>query len=272
MVKLRTNCRRHSAISSLLANRVPETKGRNIYQRYSLQKFPQNKAIEKIWINEDRYRKDPRNQIIISTETNHKPRRTWQSDDTFNIGTNFILVDESATHLKETRPTSCQIFQDWFLSTANVALTQVLGSRWAAKLPANASAAILEWNAWVIQKWYFRVENTLGQIFSSTLNLRSISKVNQAITQVQNAHQLTEQQVQVFIYSRGKFRRITCELTSISREMEYSYWSNQPCTYFSKTNQISYDTHQETEPNYNNSILTIQRPHLRKYLSRNIPT
>ena len=264
----------HATFSYFLtSNPVPETKGRNLSQLHSLQKFSQYNAIEKNWMNEDRYRKDPRNQIIISTETNDKPRWTWQSDDTFRIGTNFILVHESFTHLKETCPTSCQEFQDWLLSTANEALTQALGSRWAANLPANASAATLEWNAsWVIQKWYFRIENTPGQIFSSTLNLRSISKVNQAITQVQNAHQLTEQQVQVFIYSRGKFRRITCELTSISREMEYSYWSNQPCTYFSKTNQISYDTHQETEPNYNNSILTIQRPHLRKYLSRNIPT
>jgi hypothetical protein len=60
----------------LTGNPVPETKGRNISQRQPLQNFSQQNAIEKIWINEDRYRKDPRNQIIISTETNHKPRRT----------------------------------------------------------------------------------------------------------------------------------------------------------------------------------------------------
>jgi hypothetical protein len=43
---------------------------------------------------------------------------------------------------------------------------------------------------------------------------------SEPITQVQNANQLTEQQVQVLIYSSGKFRRITCKLTSISREIE----------------------------------------------------
>ena len=56
----------------ITSNPVPETKGRNISQRHPLQKFSQQNAIEKIWINEDYYRKDPRNQIIISTETNHK--------------------------------------------------------------------------------------------------------------------------------------------------------------------------------------------------------
>ena len=91
-------------LSNLTSNPVPETKGRNISQSHFLQNFSQHNANKKIWTNEDRYRKDPRNQIIISTETN--PRRTWQSDDTYHI--------QSVTHLKETFPTSCQTFQDWF--------------------------------------------------------------------------------------------------------------------------------------------------------------
>ena len=40
---------------------------------------------------------------------------------------------------------------------------------------------------------------------------------SEPITQVQNANQLTEQQVQVFIYSCRKVRRITYKLNSISR-------------------------------------------------------
>jgi hypothetical protein len=39
---------------------------------------------------------------------------------------------------------------------------------------------------------------------------------------------------------------------------------NHAYYYFSKTNPINYDTYQETEPNYNNSIIIIQRLHLRK--------
>jgi hypothetical protein len=55
---------------------------------------------------------------------------------------NSILIDESVTHPKEkpALPTSCQIFQDWFLSTANVALTPALSThsvgfniRWSTK-------------------------------------------------------------------------------------------------------------------------------------------
>ena len=65
----------HATFSYFLtSNPVPETKGRNLSQLHSLQKFSQYNAIEKNWMNEDRYRKDPRNQIIISTETNDKPR------------------------------------------------------------------------------------------------------------------------------------------------------------------------------------------------------
>ena len=99
MAKLRTNYMHNSAISSIVF-RFQELK--------TLQKFPQHNAIEKIWKNKDRFRKDPRNQLIISTETNRIPRATdpGQSDDTFHIQINFILVDESVTHLKETCPTS----------------------------------------------------------------------------------------------------------------------------------------------------------------------
>ena len=243
-----------------------------MYHNYShsLQKFSQYNAIEKNWMNEDRYRKDPRNQIIISTETNDKPRWTWQSDDTFRIGTNFILVHESFTHLKETCPTSCQEFQDWLLSTANEALTQALGSRWAANLPANASAATLEWNAsWVIQKWYFRIENTSRQIFSSTLNLRPISKVNRLPrfrTPTSSPNNKCKSSFIPVASSGGSPASSPVSAEKLNNR------SNQPCIYFSKTNQISYDTHQETDTNYNNSIITIQRLHLRKYLSRNIPT
>ena len=117
-------------------------------------------------------RKDPRNQIIISTETNHIPLWTWQSDDTFQIRRNFVLVDESVTHLKETCPTSYQILQDWFLSTTNIALTQTLvGWRWAANplafLPTPPHAAImLEWYAWMTHQWCFRTENMLGKIYA----------------------------------------------------------------------------------------------------------
>jgi hypothetical protein len=65
----------HATFSYFLtSNPVPETKGRNLSQLHSLQKFSQYNAIEKNWMNEDRYRKDPRNQIIISTETNDKPQ------------------------------------------------------------------------------------------------------------------------------------------------------------------------------------------------------
>ena len=39
---------------------------------------------------------------------------------------------------------------------------------------------------------------------------------------------------------------------------------NHAYYYFSKTNPINYDTYQETEPNYNNSIITIQRLYVRK--------
>ena len=39
---------------------------------------------------------------------------------------------------------------------------------------------------------------------------------------------------------------------------------NHAYYYFSKTNPINCDTYQETEPNYNNSIIIIQRLHLRK--------
>ena len=42
-------------------------------------------------------------------------------------------------------------------------------------------------------------------------------------TQVQNANQLTEQQVQVFIYSCRKVRRMTYKLTVSAEDMEYSY-------------------------------------------------
>ena len=47
-----------------------------------------------------------------------------------------------------------------------------------------------------------------------------------------------------------------------AESMEYSYWSSQSYTY--KTNPTNYGTYQETEPNLNNSIITIQRLHLRK--------
>ena len=39
---------------------------------------------------------------------------------------------------------------------------------------------------------------------------------------------------------------------------------NHEYNYFSKTNPTYYDFYQETEPNYNNSIFTTQRLHLRK--------
>ena len=39
---------------------------------------------------------------------------------------------------------------------------------------------------------------------------------------------------------------------------------NHEYNYFSKTNPTYYDLYQETEPNYNNSIFTTQRLHLRK--------
>jgi hypothetical protein len=51
--------------------------------------------------------------------------------------------------------------------------------------------------------------------------------------------------------------------------MEYSYWSSQSYTY--KTNPTNYGTYQETEPNYNNSIITIQRLHLRKSTLQEYP-
>jgi len=47
---------------------------------------------------------------------------------------------------------------------------------------------------------------------------------------------------------------------------------NHAYSYLSKTNQINYDTYQETEPNYNNSIITIQRLHLRKSSLQEYPS
>ena len=48
---------------------------------------------------------------------------------------------------------------------------------------------------------------------------------------------------------------------------------NHEYSYPSKTNPINYGTYQETEPNYNNSTITIQRlPPEINSLSRNIPT
>ena len=173
-------------------------------------------------------RKVPRNQIIISTETNHIPRRTWQSDDISQIRTNLILVDENVTHPKETCPTPCQILQDWFFSTTNVALTQALGSRWAANPPANASAAMLEWNAWAIQKWYFRIENTPGQIFPSTSNLRPISIVNPQPRFRTPTHSPNNKCKSSFIpVSSSKGSPASSPVSA--DDMEYSYWSSQSC-------------------------------------------
>ena len=140
----------------ITSNPVPETKGRNISQRHPLQKFSQQNAIEKIWINEDYYRKDPRNQIIISTETNHKPRQTWQWDDTSHIQTNFILVDESATHLPYVVSNISRLISLNNKRNTHRILIQAFGPRWAANLPAKNDAN--EWFAWV----------TLEKIFSLT--------------------------------------------------------------------------------------------------------
>jgi len=78
---------------------VPGNKNRNISQRHSLQKFPQHNAIEKIWTNEDRFRKDPRNQLIISTETNRIPRAT----DT-TIGRHFPHSNKFHTGRRKCHP------------------------------------------------------------------------------------------------------------------------------------------------------------------------
>ena len=120
-------------------------------------------------------------------------------------------------HLKEICPTSRRIFQDLLLSKANEALTQLLGSRWAANLPANASATMLEWNAWVIQKWYFRIENTPGQFFSlqhPTFD-RSRKWTHNSCSERQQTHRTTSASLHLFPPQVP--RRITCKPTSISR-------------------------------------------------------
>jgi hypothetical protein len=124
----------HAQFSYFL-NSIPVlgTKNRNISQRHSLQKFPQHNAIEKIWTNEDRFRKNPRNQLIISTETNYIPRRPVQNLMTLPIiWTKFHTGRWKCHPPEEHCPTSCQIFHDWFLSTANVALTPALSTRLAS--------------------------------------------------------------------------------------------------------------------------------------------
>ena len=57
---------------------------------------------------------------------------------------------------------------------------------------------------------------------------------------------------------------------AISQAKIWNIWNiqinpvNHAYYYFSKTNPINYDTHQENRANYNNSIITIQRLHFRK--------
>ena len=76
-------------------------------------------------------------------------------DDTSHIfEQNFILVDESVTHPEEHCPTSCQIFQDRFLSN-NKCITRAPQSANARMIPMSDSQVAP----------YFRTENTPGQIF-----------------------------------------------------------------------------------------------------------
>ena len=81
--------------------------------------------------------------------------------------------------------------------------------------------------------------------------------------QVQNANQLTEQPVKSSFIpaarSGGSPASSPAKIWNIHiNPVKHTYY------YFSKTNPINYDTYQETEPNYNNSIIIIQRLHLRK--------
>ena len=88
MVKLRIKCMRHSAISSPVI-RFQKLKDA-IYHNYIPSRNSPNTTLSKrIGWMKIVTEKDPRNQIIISTETNHKPQWTSQSDDTFRIGTKF---------------------------------------------------------------------------------------------------------------------------------------------------------------------------------------
>ena len=88
------------------------------------------------------------------------------------------------------------------------------------------------------------------------------------------ANQLTEQQAQVFIL----FPPQGPEDHLQAQQYQPKIWNihidffNHAYSYLSKTNQINYDTYQETEPNYNNSIITIQRLHLRKSSLQEYPS
>ena len=69
MVKLRIKCMHATFSYFLTSNPVPETKGRNLSQLHSLQKFSQYNAIEKNWMNEDRYRKRSKNNHFHRNES-----------------------------------------------------------------------------------------------------------------------------------------------------------------------------------------------------------
>ena len=83
-------------------------------------------------------------------------------------------------------------------------------------------------------------------------------------TQVQNANQLTEQQVRLHLFlPQGPENHLQAQ------KYQPKIWNNHidPVnhTYTSqRQNPINYDTHQENRTNYNNSIITIQRLHFRK--------
>ena len=62
-------------------------------------------------------------------------------------------------------------------------------------------------------------------------------------TQVQNANQLTEQQVQAFIYSCRKVRRITNKLNSISRRYGILILIQSIMHILLKDKSNYYDTH-----------------------------
>ena len=107
--------------------------------------------------------------------------------------------------------------------------------------------------------------DTSQEYFNIQPRRHKIPKANPVSPQ-DYANQLTEQQVQVFILFPPQGPKDHLQ----AQQYQPKIWNihidffNHAYSDFSKTNPINYDTYQETEPNYNNSIITIQRLHLRK--------
>ena len=106
-------------ISNRNSTKYPHSSCR--YQRKSfIGDHPRHYTIER---QEERWKsvsKRSKKWITISTETNHIP---WGPVQIWRHFPYLNKIPYWSTKVSLTCPTSCQIFQDWFLSTANVALT-----------------------------------------------------------------------------------------------------------------------------------------------------